>query len=222
MLEAAIKDYNATWGTSYSTDGDIKFQNYARMCRRCRRMKNKQIDILIVVGMFLTGLIRHSPRFGWIRTNDARFCYRPTAVPTVYIECGERLWQQLSRFRNLKKQNQHFACLFWRQGCRWNYPSASVLRLPSGYLTRRATTSTAAKEEVDACLKSSRLRKSLVAVFLPKNRKEVCQNLQPNTQTTEPAVGFWRVWWRCENNQWCRYAGLHQQVYRLTMRIGQR
>ncbi|MCF0217616.1 MAG: type I restriction endonuclease subunit R [Malacoplasma sp.] len=52
FLEIAINDYNQMFNTSYSTDGD-KFQNYYRDVSM--RMKNKELDILIVVNMFLTG-----------------------------------------------------------------------------------------------------------------------------------------------------------------------
>lgn len=52
FLEAAIKDYNEMFHTNYSTDSD-KFQNYYKDVSL--RMKNKELDLLIVVNMFLTG-----------------------------------------------------------------------------------------------------------------------------------------------------------------------
>ncbi|KGB53858.1 Restriction endonuclease [Sphingopyxis sp. LC81] len=52
FLNAAICDYNAQFGTSFSTDGN-GFQNYYRDL--ANRVKSKQVDLLIVVGMFLTG-----------------------------------------------------------------------------------------------------------------------------------------------------------------------
>ena len=51
-LESAIEDYNRMFGTKYSTDGE-KFQNYYKDVSL--RMKNKELDLLIVVNMFLTG-----------------------------------------------------------------------------------------------------------------------------------------------------------------------
>lgn len=53
FLETCIKKYNKTFGTSYDTSAE-KFQNYYKDLSL--RTKNKDIDILIVVGMFLTGL----------------------------------------------------------------------------------------------------------------------------------------------------------------------
>lgn len=52
FLEVAIKDYNQMFATNYDTSGD-KFQNYYKDLSL--RMKNRQVDLLIVVNMFLTG-----------------------------------------------------------------------------------------------------------------------------------------------------------------------
>lgn len=52
FLESAIDDYNATFKTSYDTSAD-NFQNYYKDLSQ--RMKNREIDLVIVVNMFLTG-----------------------------------------------------------------------------------------------------------------------------------------------------------------------
>ena len=52
FLEDAIKDYNEMFHTNYDTSSD-KFQNYYKDVSL--RMKNKELDLLIVVNMFLTG-----------------------------------------------------------------------------------------------------------------------------------------------------------------------
>jgi type I restriction enzyme R subunit len=52
FLEDAIKDYNDAFGTSYDTSSE-KFQNYYKDLSL--RVKNKEVDLLIVVNMFLTG-----------------------------------------------------------------------------------------------------------------------------------------------------------------------
>ena len=53
FLDDAIREnYNGMFHTNYSTDGD-KFQNYYKDVSL--RVKNKEIDLLIVVNMFLTG-----------------------------------------------------------------------------------------------------------------------------------------------------------------------
>lgn len=52
FLNAAIADYNAFFKTNFSVDSN-GFQNYYRDL--AMRVKSKEIDLLIVVGMFLTG-----------------------------------------------------------------------------------------------------------------------------------------------------------------------
>ena len=52
FLTNAINDYNAMFKTSFSVDSR-EFQNYYRDL--AKRVKNKEIDLVIVVGMFLTG-----------------------------------------------------------------------------------------------------------------------------------------------------------------------
>lgn len=52
FLDVAIDDYNALFKTSFSTDSN-GFQNYYRDL--AMRVKNQDVDLLIVVGMFLTG-----------------------------------------------------------------------------------------------------------------------------------------------------------------------
>jgi len=52
FLSAAIEDYNALFKTNFSVDSD-GFQNYYRDL--AKQVKAKEIDLLIVVGMFLTG-----------------------------------------------------------------------------------------------------------------------------------------------------------------------
>lgn len=52
FLNAAIADYNACFRTNFSVDSK-GFQNYYRDL--AKRVKTKEVDLLIVVGMFLTG-----------------------------------------------------------------------------------------------------------------------------------------------------------------------
>ncbi|MBR1769249.1 MAG: type I restriction endonuclease subunit R, partial [Bacteroidales bacterium] len=52
FLSKAISDYNAMFKTNYGVDSS-EFQNYYRDL--AKRVKNREIDLVIVVGMFLTG-----------------------------------------------------------------------------------------------------------------------------------------------------------------------
>lgn len=52
-LEAFIGDYNATYGTNYTTRDSKSFYAYYKDIGK--RVKNREVDILLVVNMFLTG-----------------------------------------------------------------------------------------------------------------------------------------------------------------------
>lgn len=66
FLEGAIKDYNNMFGTSYDTSSE-RFQNYYKDVSL--RMKNREIDILIVANMFLTGFDAKTLNTLWVDKN---------------------------------------------------------------------------------------------------------------------------------------------------------
>ena len=66
FLDAAIQDYNEMFHTNYSTDSD-RFQNYYKDVSL--RMKNKELDLLIVVNMFLTGFDATTLNTLWVDKN---------------------------------------------------------------------------------------------------------------------------------------------------------
>ncbi|WP_337482919.1 type I restriction endonuclease subunit R [Paraprevotella clara] len=66
FLEMAIADYNRMFGTSYDTSAD-KFPNYYKDVSL--RMKNREIDLLIVVNMFLTGFDATTLNTLWVDKN---------------------------------------------------------------------------------------------------------------------------------------------------------
>ncbi len=65
-LEDAIKDYNEMFGTTYDTSSE-KFQNYYKDVSL--RMKNREIDLLIVANMFLTGFDAPTLNTLWVDKN---------------------------------------------------------------------------------------------------------------------------------------------------------
>ena len=65
-LDSAIKDYNKMFSTDYDTSSD-KFQNYYKDVSL--RMKNRELDILIVVNMFLTGFDATTLNTLWVDKN---------------------------------------------------------------------------------------------------------------------------------------------------------
>ena len=66
FLEKAISDYNQIFKTNYDTSSE-KFQNYYKDVSL--RMKNREIDLLIVVNMFLTGFDATTLNTLWVDKN---------------------------------------------------------------------------------------------------------------------------------------------------------
>ena len=66
FLESAINDYNQMFGMHYDTSNS-EFQSYYKDVSM--RMKNKEIDVLIVVNMFLTGFDATTLNTLWVDKN---------------------------------------------------------------------------------------------------------------------------------------------------------
>lgn len=65
-LDAAIADYNRAFGTTFSTDG-AGFQNYYKDVSM--RLKRGELDLLVVVDMFLTGFDAKTLNTLWVDKN---------------------------------------------------------------------------------------------------------------------------------------------------------
>jgi type I restriction enzyme R subunit len=66
FLDRAIADYNKDFGTSYDTSSD-KFENYYKDLSQ--RVKNREVDLLLVVNMFLTGFDATTLNTLWVDKN---------------------------------------------------------------------------------------------------------------------------------------------------------
>jgi type I restriction enzyme, R subunit len=66
FLESAIKDYNAIFQTTWSTSAD-KFESYYKDL--ALKLKNREIDLVIVVNMFLTGFDATTLNTLWVDKN---------------------------------------------------------------------------------------------------------------------------------------------------------
>ena len=108
-LEAAIYDYNQLFGTNYSTDGE-SFQSYYKDVSL--RMKNKQIDILIVVGMFQTGFDAKTLNTLWVDKNLKlhgllQAYSRTNRILNAVKNCGN-----IVCFRNLEEATKQSLAIF--------------------------------------------------------------------------------------------------------------
>lgn len=109
FLDAAIADYNGMFHTNYSTDGD-KFQNYYKDVSL--RMKNKELDLLIVVNMFLTGFDATTLNTLWVDKNLKMHGLIQAYSRTNRILNSIKVFGNIVCFRNLQKRTDDAISLF--------------------------------------------------------------------------------------------------------------
>ena len=109
FLDAAIRDYNGMFHTNYSTDGD-KFQNYYKDVSL--RMKNKELDLLIVVYMFLTGFDATTLNTLWVDKNLKMHGLIQAYSRTNRILNSIKVFGNIVCFRNLHKRTDDAISLF--------------------------------------------------------------------------------------------------------------
>ncbi len=109
FLDDAIKDYNEMFKTNYSTDGD-RFQNYYKDVSL--RMKNKELDLLIVVNMFLTGFDATTLNTLWVDKNLKMHGLIQAFSRTNRILNSIKTFGNIVCFRNLQKRVDSAISLF--------------------------------------------------------------------------------------------------------------
>lgn len=109
FLESAIIDYNAMFGTSYDTSSD-KFQNYYKDVSE--RVKNREVDILIVVNMFLTGFDATTLNTLWVDKNIRLHGLLQAFSRTNRILNSIKTFGNIICFRNLEKATNESIALF--------------------------------------------------------------------------------------------------------------
>lgn len=109
FLETAIGDYNATFHTNYDTSSD-KFQNYYKDVSL--RMKNKELDLLIVVNMFLTGFDATTLNTLWVDKNLKMHGLIQAYSRTNRILNSIKTFGNIVCFRNLQKRTDDAISLF--------------------------------------------------------------------------------------------------------------
>lgn len=144
FLTAAIKDYNALFGTSFSVDGE-GFQNYYRDL--AKQVKAKEIDLLIVVGMFLTGFDAPTLNTLFVDKNLRFHGLMQAYSRTNRIYDATKTFGNIVTFRDLEQATVDAITLFgdkntktscWRKATRstWKALPISPRALQSGALSR--------------------------------------------------------------------------------------
>ncbi len=109
FLEAAIQDYNALFGTSYDTSAD-KFQNYYKDVSL--RLKKRELDVVIVVNIFLTGFDATTLNTLWVDKNLKSHGLVQAYSRTNRILNSVKTYGNIVSFRNLEEATNDALALF--------------------------------------------------------------------------------------------------------------
>ena len=109
FLEEAISDYNKKFGTNFDTSSD-GFQLYYEDLSK--RTKNKEIDILIVVNMFLTGFDATTLNTLWVDKNLRMHGLIQAFSRTNRILNSIKTFGNIICFRDLQKETDEAIALF--------------------------------------------------------------------------------------------------------------
>lgn len=109
FLDGAIKDYNQMFSTNYDTSND-KFQNYYKDLSL--RMKNREVDLVIVVNMFLTGFDATTLNTLFVDKNLKQHGLIQAYSRTNRILNSIKTFGNIVCFRNLQKETDDAIALF--------------------------------------------------------------------------------------------------------------
>jgi len=109
FLEAAILDYNANFNVTFDTSAD-KFQNYYKDLSM--RMKSREVDLLVVVNMFLTGFDATTLNTIWVDKNLKQHGLIQAFSRTNRILNSVKTYGNIVCFRDLQKETDEAIALF--------------------------------------------------------------------------------------------------------------
>jgi len=109
FLDCALKDYNNTFSVNYDTSAD-NFANYYKDVSL--RMKNREIDLLIVVNMFLTGFDATTLNTLWVDKNLRQHGLIQSFSRTNRILNSVKTFGNIVCFRNLEDEVKEALALF--------------------------------------------------------------------------------------------------------------
>ena len=115
FLERAISDYNAMFGTSFDTSSD-KFQNYYKDLSL--RLRNRELDVAIVVNMFLTGFDATTLNTLWVDKGLRAHGLIQAYSRTNRILNSVKTYGNIVTFRDLEEQTNDALALFGNEDAR--------------------------------------------------------------------------------------------------------
>ena len=115
FLEDAIQDYNELFGTSFDTSAE-KFQNYYKDLSL--RLKNRELDLVIVVNMFLTGFDATTLNTLWVDKNLRAHGLIQAYSRTNRILNSVKTYGNIVSFRDLDEETNDAIALFGNKDAR--------------------------------------------------------------------------------------------------------
>ena len=109
-LEDFIQDYNEMFGTKYTSNDSQSYYNYYN--NLAKRVKNKEVDILLVVNMFLTGFDSKLLNTMYVDKNLKYHGLIQAYSRTNRIVNEKKSQGNIVAFRNLKKNTDDAIALF--------------------------------------------------------------------------------------------------------------
>jgi len=109
FLESAIADYNADFNVNFDTSSD-KFQNYYKDLSM--RMKSREVDLLVVVNMFLTGFDATTLNTLWVDKNLKQHGLIQAFSRTNRILNSVKTYGNIVCFRDLQEETDEAIALF--------------------------------------------------------------------------------------------------------------
>ena len=109
FLEDAIQDYNDIFGTSFDTSSE-RFGNYYKDLSL--RLKNRELDLVIVVNMFLTGFDATTLNTLWVDKNLRQHGLIQAYSRTNRILNSVKTYGNIVSFRNLEDKTNEALALF--------------------------------------------------------------------------------------------------------------
>lgn len=109
FLESAITDYNAAFSTNFDTSAD-KFQNYYKDLSL--RMKRREVDLMVVVNMFLTGFDATTLNTLWVDKNLKQHGLIQAFSRTNRILNSVKTYGNIVCFRDLQQETDEAIALF--------------------------------------------------------------------------------------------------------------
>ncbi|MEY5017188.1 MAG: hypothetical protein RL431_237, partial [Actinomycetota bacterium] len=109
FLDSAISDFNTMFGTTWDSSAD-KFQGYYKDLTK--RLKQRELDLVIVVNMFLTGFDATTLNTLWVDKNLRQHGLIQAFSRTNRILNSVKAYGNIVSFRDLDKQTNEAIALF--------------------------------------------------------------------------------------------------------------